>query len=215
MKKLIPFLFALFLFASCEKEPDTDKLNDQYLVYTQYDKSATFSNFNTFYIPDSVLVITSSKDPVYWVDSENPNAEKIISAYVTNMEKRGFERVDKKADADLGLQVSYIENTNYFVDYNNDYWWWGYPGYWSPGFWGNGWNNWYYPYPVAYSYSTGSLLTELVDLNSSTANKKLTVVWNSFISGLLSGNETIDITKTIAGVNQSFTQSPYLKTTAK
>ena len=40
------------------------------------------------------------------------------------MAARGFTLVDSKEDADLGLQVSYIEDVRYFVDYPNDYWWW-------------------------------------------------------------------------------------------
>ncbi|MGL5787103.1 MAG: DUF4136 domain-containing protein [Bacteroidales bacterium] len=217
MKKFIPFLFALVLFASCEKEPDTDKLHNQYMVYTQYDKDANFEKDSAFYIPDSILVIGGSEKPVYWTDAENSNAKQIIAAYVANMTSRGYKQTNDKEEADLGLQVSYIENTNYFVDYPYDNWWGGYPGYWGPGYWGSSWNNygWYYPFPIVYSYSTGSLLTELVDLKTPGTDKKMTVLWNSFISGLLSGNETIDITKTVSGINQSFNQSTYLKTTLK
>ena len=34
MKKLIPILLAVFALASCEKDPDMGKLDDNYLVYT-------------------------------------------------------------------------------------------------------------------------------------------------------------------------------------
>ena len=36
MKKLIPLLLVL-TSAACEKDPDTDKLDNKYLVYTNYD----------------------------------------------------------------------------------------------------------------------------------------------------------------------------------
>ena len=42
MKKLIPILLAVFALASCEKDPDMGKLDDNYLVYTNYDKQANF-----------------------------------------------------------------------------------------------------------------------------------------------------------------------------
>lgn len=35
MKKLIPILLAVFALASCEKDPDMGKLDDNYLVYTR------------------------------------------------------------------------------------------------------------------------------------------------------------------------------------
>ena len=40
MKRLIPILLAVFAFAACEKDPDMDKLDNDYLVYTNYDKKA-------------------------------------------------------------------------------------------------------------------------------------------------------------------------------
>ena len=115
-----------------------------------------------------------------------------------------------KSEADVGLQISYVQSVAYFVDYRNPYWWNEYPGYWLPGYWGD-WGYWYYPYPVVYSYSVGSLLTEMVDLSTSpSADRKLTVVWNSFLSGLLSGSDAFNMELTVRAINQSFVQSPYL-----
>ena len=65
MKKLIPILLAVFALASCEKDPDMGKLDDNYLVYTNYDKQANFKDFSTFYLADKILVISDSKEPEY------------------------------------------------------------------------------------------------------------------------------------------------------
>ncbi|MGL5561419.1 MAG: DUF4136 domain-containing protein, partial [Tannerellaceae bacterium] len=70
MKKLIPFLFAIVLFASCEKDPDLDKVQNQFAVYTQYDTKANFATAKTYFIPDSVLLITSSEKPTYWTGTQ-------------------------------------------------------------------------------------------------------------------------------------------------
>lgn len=61
MKKLIPILLAVFALVSCEKDPDMDKLDNEYLVFTNHDTSTKFSDFNTYYIPDSILVIGDKK----------------------------------------------------------------------------------------------------------------------------------------------------------
>ena len=209
MKKLVPILIAVFAFMSCEKDPDMSKLDSDYLVFTNYDKSVDFNSFTTYYLPDSVMIIGEKEKPDYWTGE---NATKIIDAYVSNMNTRGYTRVTDKDEADLGLQVSYIESTHYFTGYNhyNDaYWWWGYPGYWHSYYWGN-WGDWYYPYPVVYSYSTGSLLKA-----PQGEKAKLPVIWNTFISGLLSGSNKIDMALTVRGINQSFTQSPYVQGRAK
>ena len=99
------------------------------------------------------------KNAEYWKDE---NAQEILSAYVANMNSRGYIRVDDREEADLGLQVSYVRSTYYFTDYGRPEWWWNYPGYWDAPYWGN-WGGWYYPYAVNYSYSTGSFISEFVE----------------------------------------------------
>ena len=186
MKKLIPILFVVAVLAACQKEPSLSKLDDDYVVFTDYDKSADFGEYLTYYMPDSVLLITNNEKATYWT---NEDADYILETFADNMAARGFTLVDSKEDADLGLQVSYIEDVRYFVDYPNDYWWWGYPGYWGPGYWGSYWNSWYYPYPVVYSYSVNSFLAELVDLtNKNSSNRRLTILWDSYMAGLKSGS---------------------------
>ena len=56
MKKIFPFFLLVLLLASCQKDPDMSKLDNDFLVFTNHDKDAKFESFTTFYIPDSVLV---------------------------------------------------------------------------------------------------------------------------------------------------------------
>ena len=207
MKKLIYVLIAVFALTSCREDPDLGDLSSDFLVFTNYDGKADFNRFTRYYMPDSVMVIGDTKDPEYWTGSK---AADILKAYEDNMQACGYVRTDDKSEADVGLQISYVQSVAYFVDYRNPYWWNEYPGYWLPGYWGD-WGYWYYPYPVVYSYSVGSLLTEMVDLSTSpSADRKLTVVWNSFLSGLLSGSDAFNMERTVRAINQSFVQSPYL-----
>ena len=190
MKKFIPLLLAVFAvtLASCEKDPDMDKLDNNYLVYTNYDKKANFKTFETYYLPDSILVIGDKENAEYWKDE---NAQEILSAYVANMNSRGYIRVDDREEADLGLQVSYVRSTYYFTDYGR--------------------GGWYYPYAVNYSYSTGSFISELLNLEAPQGqSEKLPVLWTSYMSGLLSGSTSVNTKLAVQGVNQAFTQSTYL-----
>ncbi len=208
MKKLIPILLAVFAFASCEKDPDMGKLDDNYLVYTNHDEKADFK-VPTFFLAPEILVINDSKEPEYLVGE---GAEQILAAYTKNMEARGYTAATTKEEADLGLQVSYIESTYYFTDYNEPEWWWGYPSYWGPGYWGGNWGGgWHYPYAVTYSYSTNSFLTEMVNLNADQGeSKKLPIIWTSYLTGFDTGSKTVNRTLAVEAVNQSFSQSPYI-----
>lgn len=65
MKKFIPLLLAVFAvtLASCEKDPDMDKLDNNYLVYTNYDKKADFKTFETYYLPAAFWSSVIRKTP--------------------------------------------------------------------------------------------------------------------------------------------------------
>ncbi len=205
MKKfLIPTLLATaMLMASCQKSPDTDKLDNSYLVYTNYDSGTDFKTFSTYHVIDSILIIGNNEKAAYW---NNANSQKIVDAYAGKLELAGYQPADDAQSADLVLQLSYVNTTYYFNAFSPGPWWNSYPGYWNWGGWG-----WYYPYSFTYSYSTGSIIGELVDTNSPTPlNDKLTVVWNSYICGLLNGNN-LSLTRTLKAIEQAFEQSPYLR----
>ena len=177
MKKLIPFLLAVFVFTACEKDADTDNLDNKFVVYTNYDKAANFKQFNTYYLPDSILIIGDKDKQEYWLDA---NAQKIIDTYV-------------------------------YTDYGYPEWWWGYPGYWDIPYWGNWGGGWYYPYAVNYSFSTGSFLTELLNLEAAQGqNEKLPIIWSAYMSGMLSGSTEVNVELATQAVSQAFSQSTYL-----
>lgn len=197
---ILPLLAILVAFTSCEKDPDTDKLDDNYLVLTNYDIGTDFASFDSFFVIDSILIINDQTKATYW---KNENSQRIVDAFNEHFKARGYTAADKGAEADIVLQLSYVSTTYYF---NNTVgpWWYNYPGYWN---WGGG--GWYYPFSFYYTYSTGSIIGELVDRKSERSDKKLTIVWNTYISGLLYGNN-LSYYRTMNAINQAFEQSPYL-----
>lgn len=211
MKRLIPLLFTAVLFASCEKEPNLDKVQDNYVVYTQYDKDANFSKGNTFFIADSVLVISDDKKAgATYLDSTT--GDYIIDAYTSHMQARGYSRVANKNEAAYGLQISFVESTYYYT--KSPSWWSDYPWYWTPSYWWPWYNGiWYHPYPFIYSYNAGSIVGEMVDITAitpTTATSKPTIIWNSYITDI--GDITPKNESKVANaIGQAFTQSPYLK----
>ena len=205
MKKfsILTLVVSCMLLASCQKDPDVDKLDNSYLVYTNYDSGTDFKSLNTYYVIDSILIIDNSEKATYW---NNANSEKVVNAFSSKLALAGYEPADSETDAAILLQLTYINTTYYFNVYNPGPWWNSYPGYWNWGGWG-----WYYPYSFSYSYSTGSIIGELVDTNAPTPmNDKLTVVWNTYICGLLNGNN-LSLSRTMDAIEQAFEQSPYLK----
>lgn len=213
MKKILLIPAVIILTVACHKEPYIDGDNE-YLVYTSPSKNVDFTSYRTFDLADSLLIIGQSSKPVY---SQSDNALALIQAVRTNMEKMGYIYTPSNPAADLGIQMTYVIKTERYVQYYNDpYWWLDYPGYWSPGFWGN-YTGFYYPYPVTYTYSTNSLMIDMVNLTTpQTGDEALEVVWSAYIGGPAGSSVTSDVNRMKDAINQAFTQSSYLaKTTSK
>ncbi|MBR2065415.1 MAG: DUF4136 domain-containing protein [Bacteroidales bacterium] len=209
MKKILLFSAAVILLAACHKEPYPQDSDNEYLVYTSPGKDVNFSQYKTFDIADSLLIIGQGDKPVY---SQTQSALALIQAYRTNMEKLGYIYTPSNPDADLGIQVTYIIKTERYVQYyDNPYWWLDYPGYWPAGYWGS-WHGFYYPRPVVYTYTTNALLADIVNLTSEmAADKPLEVLWTSYIGGPAGSSYQNDVERMKAAIDQAFVQSPYLK----
>lgn len=209
MKKILFISTLVLLAVACQKEPYPQDGDNEYLVYTAPAKDADFSDYATFDIADSLLVIGQSAKPEY---SQSNNALALIQAFRTNMEKLGYIYTPDNPDADLGIQLTYMIKTERFLQYYNDpYWWLDYPGYWSPGYWGD-WYGFYYPRPMVYSYSTNALLADMVDLTAEQGDgKSLEIIWSVYIGGPAGPNVSYDVQRMKDSINQAFAQSPYLK----
>lgn len=208
MEKILFISTLVLLAVACQKEPYPQDGDNEYLVYTAPAKDADFSNYTTFDIADSLLVIGQSAKPEY---SQSNNALALIQAFRTNMEKLGYIYTPDNPDADLGIQLTYMIKTERFLQYYNDpYWWLDYPGYWSPGYWGD-WYGFYYPRPMVYSYSTNALLADMVDLTAEQGDgKSLEIIWSVYIGGPAGPNVSYDVQRMKDSINQAFAQSPYL-----
>ena len=211
MKKILFISAAVVLLAACQKEPYPQDGDNEYLVYTSPAKDADFSQYTTFDIADSLLVIGQSAKPEY---SQSNNALALIQAFRTNMEKLGYIYTPSNPDAQLGIQLTYMIKTERYVQYYDDpYWWLDYPGYWSPGMWGD-WYGFSYPRPMVYSYSTNALLADMVDLTSEQGSgKALKIIWSSYIGGPAGPSASYDVQRMKSSIDQAFAQSPYLKKT--
>lgn len=207
MKKFIPILLAVLSLTACEKSADTGDLEARYVVYTNYDPETDFGQLTTYYLPDSILLIGNSEEAEY---ATGQQAQEVLQAWADNMAARGFTRTENRAEARLGLQVSYVENNYHFTTIDWHGWGWDYPWYWGPDYWGF-WGGWYYPFVLTYTYNTGNYMAEMVNLTTPQGEAaKLPVVWDCYMSGALTGSDRVDNMLAVDAVNQAFAQSPYL-----
>lgn len=211
IKKNIIILVLLIIGFSCDS-PDIDQLSDDFIVSTNYDPEANFSNYSTYVISDTIALFSNDPDDTI-LDSDA--ARPIISAIRANMSERGFQFAERNANPDLGVIVYTFSNVN-LVNIPTGYWW-NSPGwYWDPYYFGGygygyGYPYYYYPYSYTYAYQNGGLMVEIVDLKSyQQNNNRYRVLWSMYAGGVLSGNDERNIDQSVSAVHQAFTQSPII-----
>jgi hypothetical protein len=207
-KNLIFIIIAgVFILSSCTKYPPTDsRLTEDLVVYTKYDIHTDYSSYKTYAVPDSIGYITT-KDSIKVMNSYT---KALISAIDANMKSRHFSKVLPNENPDLGFNIVAVKTVN--VTTYSPGWYWGYPGYYPVDYWGYPGYDYWYPYYPTYitSYSSGTVVIELIDLKNVSADQKVYIRWDVYIRALLTGSHTLsDVSNS---VDQAFIQTPAIVT---
>jgi hypothetical protein len=178
------------------------------VVSTNFDPDVDFSAYTTYAIPTDTIGFlsnTSSDTIITAHDSTFPRL--VLDALNTNLGNRGYTRVSRDEDPDIGVNVMVVNDYNLFQElvYPNYY---GYPGsYYYSGYYGYG-SYYSYPYVNTYEYNTGVLIVELIDLKNKTPDNKVNVIWDAYLGDVYS---TVKLEpQTTEAISQAFVQSPYL-----
>jgi hypothetical protein len=194
MKKLLYLMVGLVFAAACEKEPYEQDPDHEYLVYTEPAEDADFASFATFYLPDSILVMSSAQEPYY---STSYYATALLGEVRDNLKHCGYAQVADRSQADLGVRLTYLERMDrYFHYYDNPFWWAGYPGFWTP----------------SYLRTANALVLELLDLSAATGSPTVyPIAWSAYLGGPASSSLYYDVQRMQDAIDQAFVQSPYLE----
>ena len=212
MKKLsflsITLLGFALLSVSCSIRPELGDLVKNMVVQTSKVENIDFTNYTTFAIVEDTLGLLSNvTDDTLIVGNY---AQVTTAKMIEKMLESGFQKVEKTADPDLGVNAFILDNQGVFQSYSYSPGFMGYPGYNYPGYWGYGGFGGYYGYPIVqnYSYQTGTMVIELIDLKNRTPDNKLQVVWVAKIGDVYTSDDQLGIM--VKSINQAFEQSPYL-----
>ena len=194
---------------ACYPDRSGDYYSDFASVTTLYDTAATFSNIQTYALPDTVVYVPNADNKE--VPAVTQSA--ILSTLRTQLNALGWQEVvnpPQNNPADVYVAA-------YVTTQLNVYWtfigcaYWCYWGYWPIGWSGSASTNWYYPggwYP--YAYETGSLLVGLADGRAQPSSERVPLIWSLGVNGVLADAST-NINIATAGIEQGFAQSPYLR----
>jgi hypothetical protein len=206
-------IITIGILASCYRDYGLG-LQDFDTVLTLFDKEANFGNFSTYAIPDSILHLIPEGESD---DLSRDFDSRILSDVVRNMTAFGYTRVDPPftTPPDVVVLVSATKSDwqgyTYYPGWY-DYWGW-YP--WYPGWgWGTGWGGYYPGYVGTYTFSTASILIEMMDANKIDPDNpdRIRGVWGAGLNGLADDTAVSTGSRITSAINQAFAQSPYLQT---
>jgi len=192
---LLPTLTACYPYDSNNSGSDYD------IAITQFDPHANFypvkppPNTTYYLVPEVKHLVPPGATDTIPTTYDN----LILSQVDSNMQTLQY-KPDPAPVPQTNFIVTVAVTTTTYTGYT--YWggWWGYGCYCYGG---------YYPYMQPYSFTTGTILINMVDQSKvSVGDKTAQIAWGCAINGLInSGAATSRITNQI---DQCFSQSPYL-----
>jgi len=193
-----------FSYVGCTKDPLENLSQEESRIYiTDHDSTVNFSDYKTYSIADSVVVIDNGQS----YQQLNASDAAYVDAVKTAMKNAGYTLVSKTENPDLGVNVNHIISTSTGVISYGDYWN-DYGGYYDPYYWGYGGYGYYVPYAYSvYQIKEGAMSIDLLDLKNASSSHQIDVVW----TGLIRGSGIFNASVAQSQVTALFDQSPYLK----
>jgi hypothetical protein len=166
---------------------------DTDIVATYFDKEADFSTKLTFVIPDEIIRLDENGDPI---NDPGVNDQLALNRIKSNLIQAGFTEKINPDTLNNRPDVLVIAFANQST--------------WVSGGCYSSWYSWYYPYygwcyPVYYTYDIGTMLIVMIDPSESR-----NALWVAALNGILEDTNAGIADRLTDGIDQAFTQSPYL-----
>jgi hypothetical protein len=177
------------LLTSCFPD-DSLTASDTDVVATFYKANTDFSTKVKFAMPDSVIHIDGDG---IGKNENGPYDRQILTRIKLNLTQLGYTEVVNPEDADV-LVTAAVTTTTWVTGgcYSWYYYWYPYPGY---------------CYPVAYTYTTGTIIISMGEPNK---DEKSEVLWYAGLNGILEDTASGLETRIDKNIDQAFNQSSYL-----
>jgi hypothetical protein len=187
------------VLAACYPSPDL-VIEELDTVITAVDEDVDFQQFKTYALPDTII---------YRPDAGQISEELkdlILGEIDRNMQTFGYEPEGDPVNnpPDLVVVAGIITRDEYGA-YIGWPFWGGFGPY-------NGWGVGYPPISGGYMYTVGTVTIDMIDYEDiDSIREELKVVWTAAVNGVLQSNVKNQAQRTKDGIDQAFTQSPYLQ----
>jgi uncharacterized protein DUF4136 len=208
MRPLATLIALVLLAAATSCYPDQITSTTQLAsVTTLVDSQTTLRTAHTFALPDTII---HSKQPGGVSVITHAGDAEIIAQIRAGLVAFGWQEITDVAARrpDVVVLTAVLEQTNTGVAYSD---WWANWGWW-PG-WPVGYGpDWAWASPgnaIAFTYQTGTLLITMLDIqHGNMSTRRVPLLWAAGVSGVLTASS---FNGALTGIDQAFSQSPYLE----
>jgi hypothetical protein len=194
LSSLLILVSLVFVLQSCYPGDDITAA-DTDIVATYFDKEADFSTKLTFSMPDKVFRLDDEGNPI---EDPGANDQLALNRIKSNLVEAGFSEITDPDTSNPSTTPDVL-----VIAFANQ-------STWVSGGCYSSWYSYYYPYygwcyPVYYTYDIGTILIAMVDPNESR-----NALWVAALNGILEDTNAGIADRLTDGIDQAFTQSPYL-----
>jgi hypothetical protein len=196
-KRFVPMCFVVFIGIAawrCEPKPNESDLLKNMVVTTDYNTTANFSNYSTYWMSLDTISYFLNTDPTDTL-AYGADVSTITGEVSGKLSAAGYSLVGKNASPDFWVHVYVVENYSEFQSFYYNPYSYGYYG----GYYG-GYNS------VSVS-DQSNLYIFLIDLKHKSSGKSY--LWGCNIGDVASSPDQINTI--IRAIDQAFTQSSYIK----
>jgi hypothetical protein len=186
---------------------DVSSIAELDVVMTRYATDYNFGQVTRFTMPDTIIHVNTDEPDAILIPRAND--QQTLDRVRANLVAQGWTEVDWD-DAAGGDPVD-VAILNLATASENTQWWVSYPpgGCWYYPCWGWGW--YWPPYVGTTSYDAGTYFMVMADANQITPSDSTQGVWGGVVNGVLTSSAGSDYQRLLNGIDQAFSQSPYLR----
>jgi hypothetical protein len=185
---------------------DVSSIAELDVVMTRYATDYNFGQVTRFTMPDTIIHVNTDEPDAILIPRAND--QQTLDRVRANLVAQGWTEVDWE-DAAGGDPVD-VAILNLATASENTQWWVSYPpgGCWYYPCYGWGW--YWPPYVGTTSYDAGTYFMVMADANQITPSDSTQGVWGGVVNGVLTSSSASDYQRLLNGIDQAFSQSPYL-----
>jgi len=191
------------VLVGCASQPSTADLVRKLLVQTSYDSSINFKSYATYSLMLDTVAY-ASYDCYCWALISDGRRGTYVGDITNNvksgLDKLGYKQVDSLSGPDLAVHATVVDG--FRVSHGHNY---------TFGQYTYRYNGYTFPFIEAAQLSQATLVIEISDVKNK-LNSEYKSIWVAYLSDIGTTNDISTNPTLIAGIQQAFSQSPYLTT---